>query len=204
MDAILQMPFSRAFSCMKMYEFRLRFHWSLFLRFELTTFQHCGVWQNDWETRRPHGNYSTASDTWIQASTNKMPAPDYACWRSNNSHCDVIMSRLWLWWSWRPHNLRFRKAQCISSSAAWCGRPKIGPSREKQQNVAGSRAGYRIIIRLVCEVYHPERKGMVGQWLQPYHKPHECGFKKSGVRQNGRGVWSHISVYTASRTWARL
>ena len=38
----------------------------------------------------------------------------------------------------------------------------------------------------------------------PYHKPHECGFKKSGVRQKGRGVWSHISVYTASRTWARL
>ena len=46
---------------------------------------------------------------------------------SNNCHCDVIMSRLWLWWSWKPHNLRFRKAQCISSSAAWCGRPKIGP-----------------------------------------------------------------------------
>ena len=86
-----------------------------------------GVWQNDWETRPPPGNYSTASDTWIQVSTNKMLAPDYACWRSNNSHRDVIMSRLWLWWSWRPHNLRFRKAQCISSSAALCGRPKIGP-----------------------------------------------------------------------------
>ena len=77
-----------------------------------------GVRQNDWETRPPPGNYSTASDTWIQVSTNKMPAPDYACWRSNNSHCNVIMRRLWLWWSWRPHNLRFRKAQCISSSAA--------------------------------------------------------------------------------------
>ena len=69
--------------------------------------QYNGVRQNDWETRPPPGNYSTASDTWIQVSTNKMPAPDYACWRSNNSHCDVIMSRLWLWWSWRPHNLRF-------------------------------------------------------------------------------------------------
>ena len=33
---------------------------------------------------------------------------------------------------------------------------------------------------------------MVGQWLQPLPKPHECGFKKSGVRQNGRGVWSHV------------
>ena len=82
-----------------------------------------GVWQNDEETRLPPGNYSTASNTWIQASTNKMPAPDYACWHSNNCHCDIIMSGLWLWWSWRPHNLRFRKAHCISSSAAWCGRP---------------------------------------------------------------------------------
>ena len=89
--------------------------------------QYSGVRQNDWETRPPPGNYSTASDTWIQVSTNKMPAPDYACWRSNNSHCGVIVRRLWLWWSWRPHNLRFRKAQCISSLAAWCGRPKIGP-----------------------------------------------------------------------------
>ena len=38
--------------------------------------QYSGVWQNDWETRPPPGNYSTASDTWIQVSANKMPAPD--------------------------------------------------------------------------------------------------------------------------------
>ena len=56
--------------------------------------QYSGVRQKDWENRPPPGNYSTASDTWIQASTNKMPAPDYA-W----CHYDVIMSRLW---SWRP------------------------------------------------------------------------------------------------------
>ena len=30
----------KCFSWMKMYEFRLRFHWSLFLRFELAIFQH--------------------------------------------------------------------------------------------------------------------------------------------------------------------
>ena len=40
MDAISQTTFSNAFSWMKMHEFRLRFHWSLFLRFELTIFQH--------------------------------------------------------------------------------------------------------------------------------------------------------------------
>ena len=39
--AISQTTFSNAFSWMKMYEFRLRFHWSLFLRFQLTIFQHC-------------------------------------------------------------------------------------------------------------------------------------------------------------------
>ena len=36
--------FTNAFSWMKMYEFHLRFHWSLFLRFKLTIFQHCFRW----------------------------------------------------------------------------------------------------------------------------------------------------------------
>ena len=40
MDAISQTTFSSAFSWMKMHEFRLIFHWSLFPRFELTIFQH--------------------------------------------------------------------------------------------------------------------------------------------------------------------
>ena len=40
MDAIWQTTFSSAFSWMKMFEFLLNFHWSLFLRVELTIFQH--------------------------------------------------------------------------------------------------------------------------------------------------------------------
>ena len=40
MDAISQTTFSNAFSWMKMHEFRLIFHWSLFPRLELTIFQH--------------------------------------------------------------------------------------------------------------------------------------------------------------------
>ena len=40
---ILQ-TFSNAFSWMKMYEFRLRFHWNLFPGFELTTYQHWFRW----------------------------------------------------------------------------------------------------------------------------------------------------------------
>ena len=40
MHAITQATFSDAFSWIQIHEFRLRYHWSLFLRFELTIFQH--------------------------------------------------------------------------------------------------------------------------------------------------------------------
>ena len=40
MDAISQTTSSSAFSWMKMFEFRLKFQWSLFLRSQLTIFQH--------------------------------------------------------------------------------------------------------------------------------------------------------------------
>ena len=40
MVVILQTAFWRAFSSMKMYEFWLKFHWSLFLNVQLTIFQH--------------------------------------------------------------------------------------------------------------------------------------------------------------------
>ena len=40
MAAIFQTTFSNAFSWMKIYEFWLRFHWSVFLRIQLTIFQH--------------------------------------------------------------------------------------------------------------------------------------------------------------------
>ena len=39
-DAISQTACSSAFSWMKMFEFHLRFHWSLFLRVQLTIFHH--------------------------------------------------------------------------------------------------------------------------------------------------------------------
>ena len=40
MAAFSQTTFSNAFSSMKMFEFRLQFHWSLFLWFELTILRH--------------------------------------------------------------------------------------------------------------------------------------------------------------------
>ena len=44
MAAIFQTTFSNAFSSMQMCEFRLRFHWNLFLRVKSTIFQHCLKW----------------------------------------------------------------------------------------------------------------------------------------------------------------
>ena len=41
MAAISQTTCSSAFSWMKMFEFWLKFHWSLFLRVQLTIIQHC-------------------------------------------------------------------------------------------------------------------------------------------------------------------
>ena len=64
--------------------------------------RYSGVQQNDWETHPPPENYSTASDTWIEASTNKMPSRDYEWSRSNTCHCDV-MSQILLWSWWRSH-----------------------------------------------------------------------------------------------------
>ena len=45
MDAISLTTFSSAFSWIKMFEFRLTFHWSLFLRVQLTIFRH---WFRNW------------------------------------------------------------------------------------------------------------------------------------------------------------
>ena len=41
MDATSQTTCSSVFSWMKMFEFRLKFHWRLFLRVKLSIFQHC-------------------------------------------------------------------------------------------------------------------------------------------------------------------
>ena len=45
MDSIFQTTFPNAFSSMEMFEFRLKFHWSLFLRVQLTISQH---WFRKW------------------------------------------------------------------------------------------------------------------------------------------------------------
>ena len=42
--AISQTTFSNTLSWMKIFEFRLRFRWSLFLGYELTIFQHLNLW----------------------------------------------------------------------------------------------------------------------------------------------------------------
>ena len=44
MAAIFQTTFSNAFSWMKMYKFRLRYHWTLFSRVQLAIYQHWFRW----------------------------------------------------------------------------------------------------------------------------------------------------------------
>ena len=43
MAFVSQTTFSNTFSCKKMYQFRLKFHWGLFLRIQLTIFHHSHV-----------------------------------------------------------------------------------------------------------------------------------------------------------------
>ena len=47
MAVISQTTFSNAFSCMKKFEFWLKFHWSLFLRVQLTITKHWFKWWHD-------------------------------------------------------------------------------------------------------------------------------------------------------------
>ena len=55
MAAIFQMTFSNAFPWMKVYEFWLRFHWSLFLRVQLTIFLHWFRWWHGTSQATSHG-----------------------------------------------------------------------------------------------------------------------------------------------------
>ena len=54
MADIFQTTFSNAFCWMKMYEFRLKFHWSLFLRVKLTIFQ---LWYRKWLGANQQNHY---------------------------------------------------------------------------------------------------------------------------------------------------
>ena len=71
MDAISQTTFSSAFSWMKIFEFRLKYHWSLFLKLQLTTFQH---WFRQW----------LGAD---QATSHYMKQWWFVCWRIYASLC---------------------------------------------------------------------------------------------------------------------
>ena len=59
--AIFQTTFSNAFSWMKMYEFQLRFHWSLFLRVQLTisSFVQIMAWRRSGDKSEPMMAYFT-------------------------------------------------------------------------------------------------------------------------------------------------
>ena len=72
MDNISQRTFSSIFSSMKMFEFRLKFHLSLFLRVRLTIFQHCS--DNRLAPARRHKPVSEPL-TWHQTGAKSSPEP---------------------------------------------------------------------------------------------------------------------------------
>ena len=132
--------------------------------------QYNGVRQSDRETHPSPGNYTTTSDTWIQVSTNKC-LPGYAWPHSNNCHCDIIMGQLWLWLSSRHYKLvGFGKPSAFPHQLLGAVGLNKDLSREKQQNVAGSCAGYRMIMRhCLCGV--PSRKERNGRPVTPARAP---------------------------------
>ena len=77
MDAILQTTFLNAISWMKMFVFRLKFHWSLFLKVQLTRFQ----W---WPSSMTHK--CATRPQWVDNNVRHVDAYSfifYQCWRPN-------------------------------------------------------------------------------------------------------------------------
>ena len=68
MDAVSQTMFSNAFSWIEMYESRLKFHWSLFLRFQLTVFPH---WFRYWLGAVPATSHYSVFQLHVQFSVRK-------------------------------------------------------------------------------------------------------------------------------------
>ena len=73
MDAIFQTTFSNGFYWMKMYEFQLKFHWSLLLKVQLTISQH-------WVWRRP--------------GDKPLSEPNYCIWFKLHSSVGIPMVQL--------------------------------------------------------------------------------------------------------------
>ena len=90
MAAIFQTTFWNGFSSMKMYEYRLKFHLSLFLRVKLTIFRH---WFRKW----------LGAD---QATSHFMNQWWLVCWRIYASlGLNELINRCWKIWS-IPHSTK--------------------------------------------------------------------------------------------------
>ena len=78
MAAISQKIFSNAFCWMEMYGFRLRFHWHLSARVQLTSFLHDRPWISPW----------------IKSISNELEITIQVIASQLSGHCDVISNRL--------------------------------------------------------------------------------------------------------------
>ena len=78
MAAISQKIFSNAFCWMEMYGFRLKFHWRLSARVQLTSFLHDRPWISPW----------------IKSISNELEITIQVIASQLSGHCDVISNRL--------------------------------------------------------------------------------------------------------------
>ena len=95
-DAILQTTFSNAISWMKMFEFWLKFHWCLFIKPQLTIFQHWfGLWLGAEQATSHYLNQ------W---------------WPSSTTHICVTRHR---WVNWGRHNMAAIFRYIFLNENAW-------------------------------------------------------------------------------------
>ena len=88
MDAISQTTFSNVFSWMKMYEYRLKFHWNLFLRVQLTRRRGDKLLSGPRLARLPT-HICVTRPQWVNSN--------YSTWFTYiSASCDVSG----IWWGW--------------------------------------------------------------------------------------------------------
>ena len=104
MANIFQMTFANAFSSMKMYEFWLGFHWRMFLRIQLTIFQHLfrkwlgadqatSHYLNQWWSSLLTDIYGITWPQWVNTSNaaSLKETSFHVKWSSNTEMANVIV-----------------------------------------------------------------------------------------------------------------
>ena len=101
MAANFLMTFSNTFSWMKTYEFRLRFHWSLFSRVQLTIFQHWFRWWLGADQATSHYLNKWWLVYWRIRTSLRLNELNHnnllPCWRHNCEDFFFALMEMYLW-----------------------------------------------------------------------------------------------------------